>query len=164
MLMSAIKIWCFYSIFRYGYVVIYLFIFIYTIQISDIKIITSNEDNQKLLIFYVIVEMIFANSIYLIIVSHRNSDHAKIVYTNNLVFSFSVTFLNVFVYSNTNSVSEQLPIFNFYNYTFILPFKTLKNIDLKFSCVEFCAVEFGVVEFCVCGILRVEFGVWNYNN
>ena len=23
-------------------------------------------------------------------------------------------------------------------------------------------MEFGVVEFCVCGILRVEFGVWNF--
>ena len=32
----------------------------------------------------------------------------------------------------------------------------------NFASVEFCAVEFGVVEFCVCGILRVEFGVWNF--
>ena len=23
-------------------------------------------------------------------------------------------------------------------------------------------MEFGVVEFCVCGILHVEFGVWNF--
>ena len=66
-----------------------------------------------------------------------------------------------------NFINHTIVAFNCYNYIFILPFKTLKNIDLKFLCVEFCVVEFGDVEFgdvefCVCGILCVwNFVLWN---